>query len=180
MNHGSKLLETQEKYGRLIQQHYFEDVLFSFQWWFLLIIFILVWAVWMIVSDKRRLNTILLAGFFPTVMATIMDEIGLLLHLWSYSYHLLPFTVESYSINFSIIPVGYMLLYQYARKWKTFLIILAVLTAFAVIVAEPVFEFLGIYNLHTWKHVYSAPIYFLMAVITKWLVDKLAGKENNT
>ncbi|WP_174612828.1 CBO0543 family protein [Virgibacillus ihumii] len=171
-----RMYETQETYGQLIRQNYFENVLFSFQWWFLLLITVLVWIIWVTLVDKKRLNIILLAGFIPSFMASIMDKIGLTTYLWSYSYHLLP-SIEAYSINLAIIPVGYMLLYQYVSKWKKYLIVLAVLTAFAVLVAEPVFVFLDIYTMHAWKHLYSAPLYFLVGVVTKCLVDKLAGQK---
>jgi hypothetical protein len=168
-----EIIETQDTYGQLVRQNYFENVLFSYQWWFLLVITAGLWITWIFIVDRTRLNAVLLVGLVTGVFALTADEIGLLTSLWTYSHSLLP-TTKLYSVDLAIVPVSFMLLYQYARKWKTYVIVLAILALFAVIVAEPLFVLLDIYTLLTWEHWYGFPIYILMGIVVKWVVDKLA------
>jgi len=169
----NQLIETRNLFTELLRQNYFENVLFSYQWWFLLIITVGLWAAWIFLMDKQNLHAILLVGLLTALFALVADEFGLLTFLWSYSYHLFPFTMKLLSVDLAIVPVSFMLLYQYARQWKTYIIVLILLTLFAVIAAEPLFEMLDIYTLHKWEHWYSTPIYFLMGIFVKWFADKI-------
>lgn len=117
----------------------------------------------------------MLVGLMASTIALILDEIGLFLTLWAYAYQLAPFTNKLLTVDIAIIPVSYMLLYQYVRKWRPYLITLAVLSLFAVFVAEPIFGVLDIYILLGWEHWYSTPFYFLIGVFVKWMADKVAG-----
>src|SRR5690625_2964477 len=124
MNKISEIAEIQEIYGQLVRQNYFENILFSYQWWFLLLITAGLWGTWIFLVDRTRLNAILPVGLATGVFALTADEIGLSTSLWTYSYHLPPFISKLYSVDLAIVPVSFMLLYQYARKWKTYVIVL--------------------------------------------------------
>ncbi|MFD0953707.1 CBO0543 family protein [Virgibacillus natechei] len=171
------MIETQQTYGQLHIQHFFETIIFTYQWWLLLVVSIGLWVIWALLVDKRRLNAILLVGLLVSLMALAFDEIGILLALWAYDYYLVPFTSKLYPVDLAIVPVFFMLLYQYVRAWKPYLLVLTLLTLFAVIVAEPLFVALDIYILLVWEHWYSAPIYILMGIFVKWLVDKVVGEK---
>ncbi|WP_373894241.1 CBO0543 family protein [Virgibacillus sp. CBA3643] len=172
-----QIIERQARFVQLKNEYFFESIIFSYQWWFLLIIAVGLWIVWAIVVDKKRLNAILLVGFMASMIALILDELGLFLALWVYAHHLAPFTHKLLTVDIAIIPVSYMLLYQHARKWKPYLIKLGLLSLFAVFVAEPIFGVLDIYILLGWKHWYSTPFYFLIGVFVKWMADKIAGDK---
>lgn len=174
-----ELIAIHEKYAQIHTQQFSENIFLSYQWWFLLGISIALWTVWIIFVDKKRLNSILLTGLFTSTTALILDDIGLSMALWIYPYYLFPFSSVQYPIDLAIIPVFYMLLYQYSPQWKAYLFNLTLLTLFAVFVAEPLFTHLGIYIPIHWKHLYSIPGYLLLGIISKGLVDQFEKKVEN-
>lgn len=167
------VIEIFDKLADIRKKFYWENVIFSWQWWFLIIIMVVLWTTWVILVDKKRLHTILMVGIISSLFAGVLDDMGLSFALWYYQYPLTPLTSRLDPVNMAIIPVFYMFLYQYARRWGPYLIALTLLTLFAVLVAEPIFEKSGIYIMLKWKFWYSAPIYFAMAVFVKWAVDRL-------
>lgn len=134
---------------------------------------VILWTVWTLLVDKKRIRTILLVGLITSLLAIMMDDIGISLSLWAYPYQIVYFMNRLKTVDVSIIPVFYMLLYQYFRTWKSFMIALVLLCLFAVFVAEPIFGKLGMYERIQWEYWYSGPIYLLMGVFVKGLVDKI-------
>jgi hypothetical protein len=119
-----ELTELVELQTKLIKQHYFDHVLFSYQWWFLVCICVLLWGIWAILVDKKRIHIILLVGLITSIVAILLDDIGLSQSLWEYPYQIVYFTTRMDPIDMSVIPVFYMLLYQYMRTWKWYIITL--------------------------------------------------------
>lgn len=173
----NEIIQIQEKYARLQTKHFYENVIFSFQWWFLLTLTVVIWIIWIVLVDKKRLHNILLIGLLTSLIAFFLDDIGYSMALWNYSYSLVPYTSIQIPIDLAIIPVFYMLLYQYFRKWKSYLIALTLITLFAVFVVEAFFIEIGIYVPLRWELWYAAPIYFLIGIFVKSLIDKIEKRS---
>ncbi|WP_430787607.1 CBO0543 family protein [Virgibacillus flavescens] len=172
------IIKAREAHAQLKKDYFFEFVLFSYQWWFLLVLTIGLWIGWLVILDKKRLTPILYVGLISSLIATISDDIGVTSGLWTYPYKLTYFSNQLYPVDFAIIPVGYMLLYQFFHIWKHYLIALLVLSVFATFVVESVFVRMDIYLLLKWKHWYSSPFYFLIGALVKYSVDKLCIKQS--
>lgn len=168
-----ELIDIHEKYAQIHQQYFYENVLFSYQWWFLIIIMVILWSTWAFLVDKRQLHMLLFTGLLTSGAALTLDEIGISMALWVYPHYLIPFSNVQYPIDIAIIPVFYMLLYQYFKKWSSYLFVLTLLTLFAVLVVEPLFVWLELYNPINWSHWLSAPGYMLLGIIVKVIVDKV-------
>ncbi|VXB09562.1 conserved hypothetical protein [Bacillus sp. 349Y] len=50
---------------------------------------------------------------FDTITATLFDGVGLQYRFWDYPIAFLPIIPRAFPLDFSMIPVAYMLLYQY-------------------------------------------------------------------
>lgn len=147
------------------------NVFLSFNWWLLIILLILPWFIWWKLVDKKHVKLILTFGFLVTVIVIILDDMGSNLAFWEYPYKIMPILPRLNAVDLSIIPVLYMLVYQYAKKFKTYLLAHIILSAFSSFIAEPIFVALNIYNMPNWKYVYSFPIYIVIAVFAKWTID---------
>jgi len=169
----NKIIELYKKVSALQIEAYWETIIFSYQWWILVLGSIILWGVWIRLVDRRHLHIIILVGFMTSMLAILLDDFGLSLVLWIYPYMLTPLTGRLNVVDLAIIPVVYMLLYQYAKRWKTYLINLFLLCLFAGFVAEPVFEKLNLYITLKWEHWYSIPIYFMIGIFVKVSADKL-------
>lgn len=154
-------------------EYWFNHDLFSFQWWLLLIVLILPWFIWWRFVDKQRIDQILLFGTLLILLVSILDDLGVEMHLWSYPYQLVPILPKLIPIDYGILVIAHMFLYQKYTQWKSFIIANTLLATVFTIIFEPLTVKLDIYNLENWRYIYSFPIYILKAMLIKWLVDEI-------
>lgn len=165
-----KIFELESQLTQIRIENWLHHDLFSFQWWLLLATLIIPWLIWWKWADKTRLTEIMLFGLVIFIIASFLDAVMSEMRLWEYNYYVIPYWPRLISADFSIIPVTYMFIYQYFRKWKDFLRAMLGVSLFFAFVGEPLLVWLHIYSLHAWRHFYSLPIYFAMAVMAKYLI----------
>ncbi|MBS4214753.1 MULTISPECIES: CBO0543 family protein [Neobacillus] len=166
-----EIRKIEYKLTEMKNEYWFHHDLFSFQWWLLLIIFILPWIIWWRYVDKSRLKEILLFGSLLMLLVGLLDDIGVTTHLWSYPYKLVQVLPRLVPIDYGILIVAHMTVYQFYKKWKSFIIVNLVMATIFTFIFEPLSVWLNIYKLDNWKYIYSLPIYVAKAVFIKWLVQ---------
>ena len=149
-----------------------EDV-FTIRWWALLALFMITVFIGWKKVDKARLKEMMLFYAIIIVFIIVLDEFGEELSLWYYTTDILPLFPPITAVNISCMPVVYLLIYQYARSWKSFLIATVVMAAIFCFVLEPVFVWAGIYRMLIWKSYYGFPLYILIAVVSKCVVTSV-------
>jgi hypothetical protein len=155
-------------------EHWLRYEVFTFDWWFLLALSIIPWIIWWKVLDKNRVNEIIMFGLLVGLISVIIEYIGEYIALWwGYKIKLFPGVTLLFPFDLTVLPVSYMLVYQYFPKWLSFFIGMFILSFGAAFVFEPILDWMDIYVLLTWKYVYSFPIYFVMGLFFKWLVKKI-------
>jgi|SRR5690625_5011860 len=167
-----EVVETTHQYRDLHFEYWFNESLFTFRWWALFITTLVPLIVWPIIVDKKRIFEIMTYGFMVTVIAVISDKIGASLLLWKYKHTLTPVStlIEVHIIQ---MPLIYMIIYQYFKKWKSFLIAVTINAYIFAFVLEPLLVWLQIYELYKWKTKYSFLPYILIAVLCKSIINKL-------
>jgi len=98
------------------------QTLFSVQWWSLIALIAVFYAIWWAIVDKRRLSQILLFGSFIAIGRIVMDIVASNVVLWSYDIRELPFAPSPFLHDFTITPLALMTVYQYCYSWKKFFI----------------------------------------------------------
>ncbi|MBB3110790.1 hypothetical protein FHS18_002857 [Paenibacillus phyllosphaerae] len=173
------LLEEIEKVHRqlteLRQEYWLQVDLFTPLWWLLLAVMILPWVVWWRFADKQRLSEIVFYGVTISFLIFLLDHIGYELNLWEYPHKLVRFIPEASPIDFGILPVMHMFVYQYCRSWRSFVIVNIVMAAFCAFIAEPISVWIDFYKMLNWEYIYSFPIYIVKAVFVKALLERIAG-----
>ncbi|WP_198530493.1 CBO0543 family protein [Bacillus sp. LL01] len=137
------------------------------RWWLLFASIFFSWIIWWKAVDRSRLFEILSFGLFWAVMATWLDLLGTTYHMWSYPIKLIDHTTTLLPADVAVIPVMYMLLYQYASHWKSFVagsIGIALVLSF---IFEPLFVLLDMLDLKTWTHTKSFFSFFTLAIVTR-------------
>jgi hypothetical protein len=173
MDHSSireQAQRLQQELTALQEQIYFEDVLFSFQWWLLVFVFVGAYTLLWIAADRDRLPTLLFVGSLIFGIVIVADGIGLDLLLWNYPYMAIPCGPHLISVDL-VIPVAYVLLYQWFRGWRTYFIACTALAVLYAFVLEPLAHLVNIYNMYNWRHIYSFPIYIAIGLFAKWAGD---------
>ncbi|MFC7686270.1 CBO0543 family protein [Ureibacillus sp. GCM10028918] len=167
-------LSQQYRYTRL--EYWLNETLFTISWWVLLVTTLGLFIVWVIILDKKRIFEILSYGFMVSSISTILDAFGLILMFWQYNHTLTPLSIPI-EIHIIQMPIIYMIIYQYFKRWKTFLIAITINAFIFAFILEALLVWLHIYELYIWKHIYSFIPYILIGVIFKWIIDKLGQKN---
>ncbi|HLQ70642.1 MAG TPA: hypothetical protein VK142_02515, partial [Bacillota bacterium] len=62
----NKIIELYKKVSALQIEAYWEIIIFSYQWWILVLGGIILWGVWIKLVDRRHLHIIILVGFMTS------------------------------------------------------------------------------------------------------------------
>lgn len=143
------------------------DDVFHLRWWALTLLFAIDVYLWWKVVDKSRLSEIILFAAITSVMILALDELGEELTLWDYPTDFFPLFPPVASVDLAALPFLYALIYQIFGKWKGYIIVSIIMSAFSCFVFEPIFLWLGMYQTITWKTYYGLPLYFAIAIIAK-------------
>lgn len=169
-------LEAQRHLAALQSQNWYLN-LYSAQWWFLAFLFFGSWIVWWILVDKQRLPEILLFGLLSIFMFTNINEYGTETTLWWYPIKFLPVFTRLIVVGIAVLPVTFMLIYQYCRDWKSYIKWLTVASGFFAFVAQPGLKWMGIYLPLNWPYTYAFLSLIAMGLFTRWLQVKIWGFE---
>ena len=93
--------------------------------------------------------------------------------------HLLPQVPLLFPVDFVILPVIQMYIYQTFPKWGKFILVSAIASAVQSFIFEPLAVLIGQYRLIQWEYIYSFPIYLMINLITKFAVELLKKRPNN-
>jgi hypothetical protein len=161
---------------KLLYQARFSDWInndiFTFKWWVLLSALFIPWLIWYLLIDKSRFKEMLLYTLATSGVSILLDEIGTSLTMWAYPVELIPILPRLITINYSMVPIIYVLIYQHFPKWKSFIFANIFLSLVFAFILEPVLVWMKLYHLITWKYIYSVPTYLFAAIILKLLIEK--------
>jgi len=172
-----RYLEAKKEMTTLRIEHWYKYEFLSLQWFGIIFISIIFITVWWRLLDKKRLIEMLLFGFFIATSAAIMDGVGTEFNAWEYSVKVLPVFFPLIVVDLMMLPLILMLLYQFFTEWKGFLVAITITSAIFSFIVEPMVEYTGIYQTFAWKYYYSFPIYILMGLINKWLMQAIICRQ---
>ncbi|WP_085994143.1 CBO0543 family protein [Oceanobacillus senegalensis] len=139
------------------------------QFWVVILMLIAPLIVLFLSIDKGKM---LLLGFFGLnyhVWFAYVNAIGISLGLWEYPYQILPF-LAGFALDASLIPVCYMLLYQWTLNHKKNIYLYAVLlSAILAFVLKPMMVNLHLF--HMFKGINY--IHLFLFYVAFFLVSKL-------
>lgn len=173
----NKILELQRQLVSASMDYWFKHVFNTWQWWLNIGTLILPIILWWKLVNRKKLLEIIVYGFFASGLAVLFDVIGETTVLWDYPYLVIPMDYILIDTDYSVLPVIYMLVYQYFPSWKGFIIANIVVSAVFAFLAEPLLVWIGLYELHGWKYIYSFPIYVAIAIVCKWITGIFVKKE---
>lgn len=148
-----------------------EQMVCTWHWWVDLALAVLPWVLWLIVRDRKNTHSLLYAGFFTMLAATLLDMGGVSQGGWNYNTWLLPYSPEYLPWDLTVMPVTSMLFYQFFPKINAWLksFVFAVIASYVI---EPLFVWMGFYEQSEWEHHYSLPIYIAIYMIGYWLYSR--------
>ena len=128
-----------------------QETLFSWQWWFLLVMLIIPLIAWYKFADKKRLLQLVLFFLLVMVMSITFDELFTILALRIYPHKFIAVLPRLTSVDYTIIPIMFTLAYQRFVTRNSFWGAATALALFVSFAGEPLFHWLGLYVLIQWK-----------------------------
>ena len=173
-----QIIKAKEQLNDMFVEHYWETEIFSLAWWVSIVLVIVPLIVWWKVVHKKRLLEISVFGLLTNVVATFLD-IGLSDHMaWEYPVRILPQMTLLLPVDYVIVPVVGMLLYQKYASWGKFLLAATIASAVMSFICEPLAVYIGMYRLLTWRYIYSFPIYIAVYAAIKYFTQRLTNRNN--
>lgn len=114
----------------------------SWRWWTLAILLIAPWFIWYKLADKKRFPELALFGLIVMVFSITLDEIGYNTSFWYYPVQVTPLFPRLTTTDYTVVPITYMLTYQYFPSWKSFF--------WAIVTVSVVFSFIADQFSYTW------------------------------
>jgi len=168
-----KIAQIQSVFTDMRIQQWLQDVVFTWQWWILIFLMIAPWILWLCLVDKKRLTPICLFGVVVLATVSWIDDLGTDLILWYYPYKLIPLYPQLIPINYTVLPVTFMLIYQFFPTWRSYMKALLIMATVFSFVAEPALSYLGMYRVLRWQYYYSFPLYIIIGISLRWIVEKI-------
>jgi hypothetical protein len=109
----------------------------------------------------------------------IFDEFGTSFLLWGYPDMIFPIITPLFPADTTIIPVCFMLVYQYFPKGKPFFIANAALSALFAFVVEPIFQMLDLFVYRNWNGFYTFIGFIPLPYVVRWIVESVKKKSES-
>lgn len=144
----------------------------TWQFWAVMAMLVVPLVVLALKMDRSQALRLGFYGFAIHVIATYTDLYGTTHQMWSYPYRILPFPSMSFGLDASLIPVTYMLVYQWTIRHRKnyYLYLLAISIGFSL-VFKPIMGLFGLFWLYHFTYWQLVPIYYGGGLIAKWITD---------
>lgn len=175
-----KIIQGKIMARQLSIEHWVKYEGFTWQWWVGIVSVVIPLLLWWKIVDRRRLLEIMAFGFLVNILATFLDVTGSELFLWNYTIRLLPQIPLLFPVDFILVPIIYMLIYQRYKAWKQFLFASIIIALALAFIAEPLAVYIKQYQLISWRFIYSFPIYVLLAILGKFFANKMSSLQERS
>ncbi|WP_077622847.1 CBO0543 family protein [Sediminibacillus massiliensis] len=176
MERANELAQQVRETSQEMMQFWLDDILWTWQWWLGVILTIVPWIIWGIFRKKQSTYRLLYAMIAVMWVSAWVDFIAVSTGLWMYYYEVLPFIPSFIPWYFTLIPILIATLLQIKPDANPYIkaTICSIIGAF---LAEPFFEWVGIYKTLNWEHIYSIPLYFIVYLLAHFISRRKTFKE---
>lgn len=151
----------------------------TWQFWVLVIMLVLPLIILFVFIDKHYM---LLLGFFGLnyhIWFAYTNSVGIRLGLWEYPYHLIPF-LPSFSLDAALVPVLFMLLYQWTIHHKKNIYLYSILlSAILAFILKPMMVYFHFFHMHKWiNYSYLFLFYIAFFIVSKLITNLFLWLQN--
>ncbi|WP_421378189.1 CBO0543 family protein [Bacillus salacetis] len=146
-----KVREIQKELVKVDKTGWYNNEFLTWQWWLLLAILVFPWILFILLHKKRRLVPTMLVGTFTALITVIYDVVGSDYSLWGYPTELVRAGPGALAFDLGIVPVLFMMLYQYFSRWKSYIIALLIMAWAYAYIGENISVKLELYTKIKWQ-----------------------------
>jgi hypothetical protein len=145
----------------------------DWQFWVLVLLFVLPLIVLFFAIDKRKALLLGFYGYNVHVFFTYVDAIGANMIKWFYPYKIFPILASSVSLDVSLVPITYMLIYQFTlNREKNYYVFMILLSSVFAFVFKPLLVAIGLFEMGIGTNYFTLFIcYVVVGLIAKWITN---------
>ncbi|MEH7073642.1 hypothetical protein [Neobacillus drentensis] len=151
----------------------------SLEYWIMVAILILPLIVLVVKIDKNKLFLITFYGYTVHLLAAYIDLFAINSGKWNFPFPPIPL-LPSFSIDSSIVPVTFMLVFQWTLNHKKNYYVYALLAAiFFSFVFNPILAGLGLFRMYGSTNYFHIFIWYVSGLLTaKWITNFFVWLQN--
>lgn len=172
-----QIIQTKITHKDLSLEHWVKFEVFTWQWWLGVACVVVPLVIWLKVVDKRRILEISVFGLLVNVASIFLDVTGSEFVLWNYDIRILPSIPLLFPVDFILLPIIFMLIYQHYKAWKQFIIASMITASILAFIIEPMAVYIKQYTLFSWRFMYSFPIYIIIVIVSKMITNKMLSEQ---
>ncbi|WP_045518814.1 CBO0543 family protein [Neobacillus niacini] len=170
----NKLIKEQQKGASQWLNYWQEFSAFdTWQFWFHVIMFVAPLIILYFALDWKRALRLGFYGFNVHVWFTYFDDFGTTQALWTYPYKMIPFIPHSVGMDASLVPVMFILVYQWTIKHnKNYYLYTLLLSLFLSFILKPIFVMHHLFKFNSWVNYFHLFLtYIVIIVLSKVITD---------
>lgn len=148
--------------------------IYTWQFWFLIGLLVVPLVALFILLDRRKAFHLGFFGLNVHVWFHYIDLYGEINRLWGYPYKVIPFLRSSFALDSAVIPVSYLLLYQWAiNRGKNYYFYLTGLCFFFAFLFKPALVEFGVFRLYKGVNYFHLFLCYLVVMLLSVAFTKL-------
>jgi hypothetical protein len=177
-----KLIKEQQE-GALQWLKYWQEfsAFDTWQFWFHVVMFLSPLIILYFALDWKRALQLGFYGFNVHVWFAYIDDFGATQALWTYPYKMIPFISHSVGLDSSLVPVSFMLVYQWTIKnKKNYYLYTLLLSLFLSFILKPIFVMHNLFKFNAWVNYFHLFLtYIVILVLSKVITDIFLYLQKN-
>lgn len=173
MNEFDKAVRMRKESADALLDYWVQHSIYSsFEFWILVALFLCSLILLAIKIDKSKLFQVGFFGFSVHILSVYTNVIGINLGVWNYPIQMFPF-LPAFSFDASIVPVSFMLVYQWTFNNKKNYYLYAIMTSgiFSIII-DPILVQIGILKLYgTTNYIHRLVCFVIISFSAKFLTN---------
>lgn len=177
-----KINSVETELAQIIQKYWMSFTSFdTWQFWVCLITFVAPLVVFYFFVDRKKIFLVSFYGYTYHVFLSYLDIFMNRHNFWEYPYFLFPFLSSNIAIDASLLPVSYLLLYQYTLNHKkNFYLYGFLLSLFYAFIYAGILQKLNMFNLtNGMNNVYLFFVDYGLALFAFWLTSFFKAMQSN-
>lgn len=165
--------EQQEGAGQWLKYWQEFSAFDTWQFWFHVVMFLSPLIILYFAMDWKRALQLGFYGFNVHVWFGYIDDFGSTQALWSYPYKMIPFVAHSIGLDASLVPVSFILVYQWTIKNnKNYYLYTLLLSLFLSFILKPIFVMHNLFKFNAWANYFHLFLsYIVILVLSKVITD---------
>lgn len=177
-----KLIKEQQEGAAQWLKYWLEFSAFdTWQFWFHVAMFVTPLIILYFAMDWKRALQLGFYGFNVHVWFGYFDDFGSTQGLWTYPYKMLPFVAHSLGMDASLVPVSFILVYQWTIKHKkNYYLYTLLLGLFFSFILKPIFVMHHLFKFNSWANYFHLFLtYIVIIVLSKGITDLFLLLQKN-